>query len=146
MNFNYPDSIKPSLIEFVNEFYKISDINAKEIPTSDPYCDFFTSDGTVKMISNVVKGSDAIAEMRKAMWANVTRRKHVVENFGFVSDLTYLINGTVEYDLVKGITLKTEWCGYMQFDKELFDKGELKMSYYQVYLDPTEMVAAISST
>ncbi|EAZ63934.1 hypothetical protein PICST_74821 [Scheffersomyces stipitis CBS 6054] len=120
------------LQKFVTDFYAASDV-APPGSGRDPYLKFFVEPATVVMATNVNKGVEGITAMRQAMWKTVTHRLHVPLNVASINATEKLVNGTVEYTLVGGKNVKVEWAAYIK----LAESDELKMEFYQVYLDPT---------
>ncbi|KAK6197615.1 uncharacterized protein RJT21DRAFT_123443 [Scheffersomyces amazonensis] len=126
------------LQQFITNFYKISDL--KPPTENDPYLNFVSESPTIVMGSNKFEGRANIAAMRKGMWTFVTHRHHVPQNVStVVEDKRYLVNGYVEYTLTNGKQLSTDWAAYIEFGEGL----ELKLNYYQVYLDTAPMKAAV---
>ncbi|KAK6462783.1 hypothetical protein DFJ63DRAFT_175857 [Scheffersomyces coipomensis] len=129
-----------NLHKFITDFYKNSDI--KPPITNDPYLKFFTESlPVIIMASAKFEGTKAIEAMRQGMWKFVTHRHHVAQNVAtIVEGKTYLVNGFVEYTLLNGNKLSSDWAAYVKFA----EGSELKMEEYQVYLDTAPMKAAIA--
>lgn len=125
--------------KFLIDFYKQSDCKPPS-KGDDPYLSYFTKSATVIMGSKEVNGEEEIAESRQNMWKNVTGRQHTVENVALVKGETLLINGIVEYELANGNSVRTPWAARAIFEDGTFQK----MKFYQVYLDPTPLMAALS--
>ncbi|EGW35389.1 uncharacterized protein SPAPADRAFT_58607 [Spathaspora passalidarum NRRL Y-27907] len=137
----YSPTITSSLKKFITDFYLTSDVAppAALTETRDPYLNFFTEDAPLIMGSTRVKGHNEIIELRKGMWKVVTKRHHVVENVASVEDNnTLLINGYVDYTLINGKSITSEWAARMHLTKDL------KMEFYQVYLDPSLTAKALA--
>lgn len=128
-----------ALMAFVQLFYKQSDCSPPK--ETDPYIDFFTSSSILIMGSNKVQGHEEIGILRKNMWQKVTKRKHTVKNIAPISEASFLLSGYVEYTLINGKTLKTDWAAHMVFENTEFQK----MGFYQVYLDSSQMINALGN-
>lgn len=124
---------------FLKAFYKASDVKPPA-SNADPYLSFFTPNATLVMGSATILGHEGITRMRQGMWTAVTTRHHVVNDVARLSDNELLLTGTVDYGLLNGKSLRTEWAGKAVFEDSLFTR----MSFYQVYLDSAPMAKALS--
>ncbi|EMG48386.1 hypothetical protein SBY92_003293 [Candida maltosa Xu316] len=133
-------NISPKLKQFITNFYKASD-SPPPATAADPYLDYFTSSSPLLMGLKKVTGHEEITGLRKAMWEKVTNRHHVVNNVAEIEPNQILLNGYVDYTLINGKAVTTDWAGFMK----LVEEGDsYKMEYYQVYLDPSAAAKALS--
>lgn len=143
-------SIPPEIVEYFSKFYQFSDSPPSSAPTTgggnhEEYADFFTPDGTIIMASNRVQGREEIIKLRQGMWEKVAKRSHVPKQlFGLgkgPSDADeVMLYGTVDYTLKDGRATTVDWSARAHFVKQ--QGGELKMDFYQVYLDTAAMANA----
>ncbi|KAF2159269.1 hypothetical protein M409DRAFT_60969 [Zasmidium cellare ATCC 36951] len=129
--------VRPEIKAYFEQFYKVSDTPDGH----ETYADFFTKDGKLIMGSNTVEGRDAIIKMRHGMWEKVAKRSHKPKQlyaFGSGSD-DIMLFGDVGYELKDGRSTTLEWAAHAHFTKA---EGELKMDFYQVYLDTAAMSSA----
>ncbi|KAF2092313.1 hypothetical protein K490DRAFT_70916 [Saccharata proteae CBS 121410] len=122
---------------FFEEFYKMSDTP----DANDKYPQFFTKDAVLIMASKRVEGSQEILALRKSMWEKVSARSHKplkVFPLGANAD-EVMLYGTVEYVLKDGRQSGVDWAARACLVKEGED---VKMRFYQVYLDTAAQVAA----
>ncbi|KAM0694882.1 hypothetical protein Q7P36_005238 [Cladosporium allicinum] len=128
-------SLKPGIASFFESFYAVSDTAAAH----EQYADHFTSDAKLIMASKETSGRDGIIEMRHGMWEKVASRSHkpsMVYTFGKGGD-DVMLHGTVDYELKDGKKAEgIEWAARARFGSE---HGNLKMVFYQVYLDTAAM-------
>ncbi|CAK4032326.1 Hypothetical predicted protein [Lecanosticta acicola] len=126
--------VRPEIKEFFARFYAISDTPDGH----EKYADMFTKDATLIMASN---GRKAIIQMRHGMWEKVAKRSHKPKqlySFGASSD-DIMLFGTVDYELKDGKGTTVEWAARAHFSKAV---GDIKMDFYQVYLDTAAMSKA----
>ncbi|KAI7105225.1 hypothetical protein KC352_g37164 [Hortaea werneckii] len=93
------------------------------------------------MASKEAQGRDEILQIRIGMWEKVAKRSHKpgkIFPFGAGSDEVMLF-GTVDYELKDGKKASVDWAARAHFAQE---DGELKMDFYQVYLDTAAMSKA----
>ncbi|QIW95471.1 hypothetical protein AMS68_000989 [Peltaster fructicola] len=130
-------SVSPAIQKFFESFYRTSDTGEAH----EAYAEHFTKDGTLVMIADEVKGHSAIVQKRHAMWASVSSRSHKptrIFAFGPGSE-DVMLYGTVDYSLKDGKKASgVEWAARAHFVEQ---NGELKMDFYQVYLDSASMAA-----
>lgn len=119
-----------SLISFLESFYKTSDTEFLH----EKYVQSFTEDATLIMGSKVANGSKEILNLRHGLWTHVKSRKHFPMRVYFGGDRELMLYGTVRYVLKADAENEIEvpWAG-----RVVFDEKEVKMRFYQVYLDPT---------
>ncbi|KAB8236322.1 uncharacterized protein BDW43DRAFT_268157 [Aspergillus alliaceus] len=119
-----------SLISFLESFYKTSDTEFLH----EKYVQSFTEDATLIMGSKVANGSKEILNLRHGLWTHVKSRKHFPTRVYFGGDRELMLYGTVRYVLKADAENEIEvpWAG-----RVVFDEKEVKMRFYQVYLDPT---------
>lgn len=130
-------TVKPEIRSFFENFYAISDTPDGH----EQYADQFTNDGVLIMASNKVQGRDSIIKMRHGMWEKVAKRSHKPAQlyaFGSGSD-DIMLYGTVDYTLKDGRGTTVDWSARAHFSQV---GGELKMDFYQVYLDTAAMANA----
>ncbi|CAK1355341.1 hypothetical protein CB0940_00929 [Cercospora beticola] len=130
-------TVKPEIRSFFENFYAISDTPDGH----ERYADQFTNDGVLIMASNKVQGRDSIIKMRHGMWEKVAKRSHKPAQlyaFGSGSD-DIMLYGTVDYTLKDGRGTTVDWSARAHFSQV---GGELKMDFYQVYLDTAAMANA----
>lgn len=116
------------LKSFVEGFYKQSD--TKPPVEEDEYVNYFTPEATLIIGVNLAKGSDEIRQFRQNIWANVSKRHHVVHNVAAVNDTDILLNGDVDYVLNDGSSSTKSWAAYIEFESP----AQEKMKYYRVYI------------
>lgn len=116
------------LKSFVESFYKQSD--TKPPIEGDEYVNYFTPEATLIMGANLAKGSEEIRQMRQKIWANISIRRHVVDNVAAVNDTDVLLNGNVDYVLNDGSSSTKSWAAYIEFESP----AQEKMKYYRVYI------------
>ncbi|KKK18812.1 hypothetical protein AOCH_003100 [Aspergillus ochraceoroseus] len=103
----------PALIAFMESFYRTSDTEALH----DQYVASFTNDATLIMGPKTARGEDEIRSLRHGLWTHVANRKHFPTRIFFGAANELMLYGTVR----------------VVFDEQ----RELKMKFYQVYLDPS---------
>ncbi|KAL2826836.1 hypothetical protein BDW59DRAFT_61231 [Aspergillus cavernicola] len=120
-----------SMISFMESFYSISDTESQH----SAYVNSFTPDATLIMGPKTAHGADEILTLRNGLWTHVASRKHTPSRIYFGADNELMLHGVVRYVLKKspGEEVEVEWAGRVVFDME----GELRMRFYQVYLDPS---------
>ncbi|KAK3616363.1 hypothetical protein LTR56_026005 [Elasticomyces elasticus] len=129
--------VKPEIKSYYENFYAVSDTP----DAHEKYASLFTKDARLIMASKGVSGRDEILEMRKGMWEKVAKRSHKptkIFSFGAGTNEVMLF-GTVDYELKDGKKTTVEWSARAVFTEE---DGDLKMSFYQVYLDTAAMSQA----
>ncbi|CAX42089.1 unnamed protein product [Candida dubliniensis CD36] len=131
------------LKEFIVKFYRASD-KAPPSDEQDPYLEFFAIDSPLVMGLKKVNGHEKIAQLRQGMWEKVTHRHHVVNNVAEINENEILLNGYVEYTLINGKNVTTEWAGHIKLANSPGSENGYKMNYYQVYLDPSAAAKALS--
>ncbi|KAL9536014.1 hypothetical protein SMMN14_01677 [Sphaerulina musiva] len=132
-------SIPSEIVEYFSKFYEISDSPANH----EKYADMFTADGTIIMASNRVQGREAIIKLRHGMWEKVAKRSHVPKQLfglGKGSEEEVMLYGTVDYTLKDGRGTTVDWSARAHFVKK--EGEQLKMDFYQVYLDTAAMANA----
>ncbi|GAB7365479.1 hypothetical protein MBLNU230_g6552t1 [Neophaeotheca triangularis] len=136
------NSVKPEIAKYFETFYKISDTP----DAHDLYTEQFTKDATLIMATSVSKGSDEILTKRKSMWEKVSARSHKpIKIFPFPSSSSgggeeVMLYGTVDYVLKDGgKNVSVDWAARAHLVEQA---AELKMDFYQVYLDTGAMAAA----
>ncbi|KAF2207435.1 hypothetical protein CERZMDRAFT_107761 [Cercospora zeae-maydis SCOH1-5] len=130
-------TVKPEIRSFFETFYAISDTPDGH----ERYADQFTPDGVLIMASNKVQGRESIIKMRHGMWEKVAKRSHrpaQLYAFGSGAD-DIMLYGTVDYTLKDGRGTTVDWSARAHFSQV---GGELKMDFYQVYLDTAAMANA----
>ncbi|KAK5125481.1 hypothetical protein LTR85_000591 [Meristemomyces frigidus] len=131
------DLVKPEIRSYFEQFYETSDTP----DAHDKYAASFTKKAKLVMASNEANGRDEILKMRKGMWEKVAKRSHKplkIYSFGPGAD-EVMLYGTVDYELKDGKKTTVEWSARSIFTQE---DGELKMDFYQVYLDTAAMSKA----
>ncbi|OQN97541.1 hypothetical protein B0A48_16695 [Cryoendolithus antarcticus] len=140
-------TVPKDIASFFSDFYKISDTEAAH----EDYADALTSDGVLTMGSKRVTGragqslsSPYILALRKAMWEKVSSRSHYplkIFSFAPLSEEggEVMLYGTVDYGLRDG--KKAEGIEWAARAKLVRVEVRLRMSEYQVYLDPGAMAA-----
>ncbi|KAK3068216.1 hypothetical protein LTR53_014403 [Teratosphaeriaceae sp. CCFEE 6253] len=121
--------VRPEIRSYFETFYATSDTPDGH----EKYAASFTTDAKLIMASNAVQGRAEILNMRRGMWEKVAKRSHKPEKifaFGPGSDEVMLF-GTVDYELKDGKKTTLDWSARAHLARE---EGELKMSFYQVYL------------
>ncbi|EMD00606.1 hypothetical protein BAUCODRAFT_135403 [Baudoinia panamericana UAMH 10762] len=130
-------SVKHEIRKYYEEFYATSDTP----DAHEKYAAGFTRDAKLIMASNEANGTQEILKMREGMWEKVAKRSHKpaqIYSFGPGSNDVMLL-GTVDYELKDGRKTTVDWAARSQFAEEA---GQLKMSFYQVYLDTAAMAKA----
>ncbi|KAL4778577.1 hypothetical protein BJX76DRAFT_352496 [Aspergillus varians] len=119
----------PSMISFMESFYRISDTESQH----DDYVNSFTKDATLIMGPKTATGADEIRTLRLGLWTHVASRKHAPTKIYFGGENELMLYGTVRYVLRADPEgeVQVPWAGRVVFG----DEG--KMSFYQVYLDPS---------
>lgn len=84
-------------------------------------------------------GYAEIADFRQTAWKTLTSRKHIIGKVYVFSQNDVFLRGTVEYNFKDGSYKKVEWCGNMVFDKELREKGQVKIKFYHVFFKNTSL-------
>ncbi|KAK5110998.1 hypothetical protein LTR62_005373 [Meristemomyces frigidus] len=125
--------------DYFSAFYAVSDSpNGHE-----KYADMFTQHARLIMISNEANGRDEIFKMRQGMWEKVAKRSHKPKKiFAFGSGPgaeEYMLYGTVDYELKDGRKANVDWAARAYFSRE---GKEVRMDFYQVYLDSAAMAKA----
>jgi len=120
----------PAVAKFFEQFYKISDTPDGH----ETYANQFTRNATLVMVSKKAEGRDAILKMRQGMWERIVKRSHnPIKIFPFGNNADeVMLYGTVDYVLKTGGEVNVDWSARAHLSKE---EGELKMDFYQVYLD-----------
>lgn len=136
----FPENFNDEAVKkFLEEFYQISDTKPEvtEGPSSgenDLYATSFSEDGLLRLGPNPDKtGYAEIADFRQTAWKTLTSRKHIIGKVYVFSQNDVFLRGTVEYNFKDGSYKKVEWCGNMVFDKELREKGQVKIKFYHVF-------------
>ncbi|KAK3691959.1 hypothetical protein LTR37_018319 [Vermiconidia calcicola] len=129
--------VRSEIVKFFEKFYEISD----DPNGHEKYGSFFTKDGKLIMGPNETNGREDIVKARPGMWEKVAKRSHKpiqIYAFGAGSD-DVMLHGTVDYVLKDDRKTSTSWGAKAHFTKE---DGELRMDFYQVYLDTAAMSRA----
>ncbi|KAL3461510.1 hypothetical protein BJX64DRAFT_289304 [Aspergillus heterothallicus] len=124
----------PRILSFLSSFYQTSDTEAQH----DAYVDYFTPDATLHMGPKTAVGAEEIRKLRLGLWTHVASRKHTPVKVFFGGEDEVMLYGIVRYVLRQGDggEIEVPWAGRVVFDG-FREGGELKMKFYQVYLDPT---------
>ncbi|MCJ1256431.1 hypothetical protein MMC24_004252 [Lignoscripta atroalba] len=134
----YPDvPIDPAIQRFFETFYKLSDTP----DAHQAYAELFTEHGTLIIGSKVSKGQPEILAFRQVMWEHVASRSHKplkVFPFGQHAD-EMMLYGTVGFGMKNGKSNELDWAARAHLVKE---GGEMKLDYYQVYLDTAAQAAS----
>ncbi|PLB35681.1 uncharacterized protein BDW47DRAFT_109981 [Aspergillus candidus] len=121
-----------AMTSFLESFYATSDTESAH----DKYPSYFTDDATLIMGSKVAKGSQEILTLRHNLWTHVASRKHSPTKVFFGGPRELMLYGTARFVLRADADkqeVEVPWAG-----RVVFGEGEeLKMRFYQVYLDPT---------
>ena len=138
-----PKSIKVNdkIPAFFERFYATSDDPSSS--SHEDYANSITKDGTLIMGIKEAKGYDQILELRKGLWSGpVKTRKHTLKKiFPFGDDATELmLYGIVDYGLKNGKDVNVNWSARAEMVE---DGGQLKMKFYQVYLDSAAVANAM---
>ncbi|PYH43266.1 uncharacterized protein BP01DRAFT_358793 [Aspergillus saccharolyticus JOP 1030-1] len=122
-----------AMISFLESFYRLSDTESAH----EQYVQSFTDDATLIMGSKVAKGKDEILPLRHGLWTHVASRNHTPERVYFGGDGELMLYGTVRYVLRNDPNKEVEvpWAGRVVFAGE--EEKDLRMRFYQVYLDPS---------
>ncbi|KAK9449448.1 uncharacterized protein V1518DRAFT_433027 [Limtongia smithiae] len=144
----YPEGFTDPKVEaFLTKFYQISDT-----PTANAeYVDQFTDDATLIMGLKTAIGDKNIRTLRESMWGAIVGRHHVLTQvFPFqtveqASELgQYALTGTVEFTLKNEKKVSVSWGAKMDLLRG--KEGEQpKIKFYQVYVDSTPVVQALTS-
>ncbi|TKA23839.1 hypothetical protein B0A50_06974 [Salinomyces thailandicus] len=129
--------VKPEIQKYFESFYEISDTP----DAHQKYSEQFTKNAKLIMASNEANGRDEILKVRTGMWEKVAKRLHKPQKiFSFASGSDeVMLFGTVDYELRDGKKAHVDWSARSHFAQE---DGELKMDFYQVYLDTAAMSRA----
>ncbi|OJK02797.1 hypothetical protein ASPACDRAFT_113135 [Aspergillus aculeatus ATCC 16872] len=124
-----------AMISFLESFYRTSDTESAH----DQYVQNFTEDATLIMGPKTAKGRDEIRTLRHGLWTHVASRKHTPERVYFGGEGELMLYGTVKYVLRNdpGNEVEVPWAGRVVFGGEDTEEGDLRMRFYQVYLDPS---------
>ncbi|KAK4552461.1 hypothetical protein LTR86_010304 [Recurvomyces mirabilis] len=129
--------VKSEIKDYYEHFYAISDTPEAH----QKYAELYTKNARLIMASNEANGRDEILKMRQGMWEKVAKRSHKptkIFSFGGDSD-EVMLYGTVDYELKDGRKTNVDWSARSHFRHE---DGQLKMDFYQVYLDSAAMAQA----
>jgi len=139
-------TIDPDIPKFFEKFYATSDNPSEQ--AHEEYARSFTDHAPVIMAAKKVQGYAEILEFRKGLWSGpVVSRLHTVEKifpFGDNSN-EVMLYGTVKYGLKNGKTVVVDWSGRALLVKAAGPAGTkkaMRMSFYQVYMDPTVVANA----
>ncbi|KAJ5724282.1 hypothetical protein N7488_002317 [Penicillium malachiteum] len=123
------------IVEFMNNFYRISDTEELH----EKYVESFTEDANLIMGPKEAKGTDGIRTLRHGLWTHVASRKHTPTRIFFSGENEIMVYGGVNYRLKANPEndVYVPWAGRVVFDLGEKSKGEVKMQFYQVYLDPS---------
>nr|OQO15351.1 hypothetical protein B0A51_16827 [Rachicladosporium sp. CCFEE 5018] len=133
-------TVPKEIAAFFSNFYKISDTETAH----EDYADALTPKGVLTMGSKQVTGREDILALRKAMWEKVSSRSHFPLGIFPFAPLSeeggeVMLYGTVDYGLRDGKKAEgIEWAARAKLERV---EGRLRMSEYQVYLDPGAMAA-----
>ncbi|KAK7204884.1 hypothetical protein BZA70DRAFT_280250 [Myxozyma melibiosi] len=143
----YPEGFSDPKIEaFLTGFYKLSDTVGEDAA----YVAKYSADAKLIMGLKVAEGSEQIAELRKGMWGAVVGRHHVLlQVFPFQPAKSrtgeFALVGTVDYTLHNGKKVLVEWGAKMVVDRGSAESDDVKITFYQVYVDSTPVAKALSS-
>lgn len=134
-------AVSSQVASFYEKFYAVSDNS--DPSTHTQYADAFTKDATFIMGPKKVAGYDDILELRKGLWSGpVVKRLHTLERiYSFGDDgKDVMLYGNVQYGLKNGKDCTVDWAGRAKLVEE---GGDLKMKFYQVYLDSSVVANAM---
>lgn len=126
-------STAPPILKFLSTFYQTSDTESGH----EQYVASFTDDATLIMGSKKAVGHDEIRTLRHGLWTHVASRRHYPTKVFFGGEDEVMLYGTVRYVLradAEGNEVEVPWAGRVVF---AVDGGEVRMRFYQVYLDPS---------
>ena len=129
-----PDDLAtdPRLKSFYEAFYNVADNSHAHEAYADA---FFTKDATFILGSKEAQGRDKICDLRRSMWNGpIKSRQHTLLKifpFGNRSN-EIMMYGTCVYKLWNGRAVPVNWAARAFLEDE---GSNLKMSYYQVYVD-----------
>ena len=125
-------AIDPRLKSFYEIFYNVADNSSAHEAFAEA---FFTEDATFILGSKEAQGRDQICDLRRSMWSGPVRsRQHTLLKifpFGNRSN-EIMVYGTCVYKLWNGRAVPVDWAARAFLEDE---GSNLKMSYYQVYVD-----------
>ncbi|KAK4057769.1 hypothetical protein OIO90_000988 [Microbotryomycetes sp. JL221] len=127
--------------EFIRAFYATTD-NRQAL---DEYVDFVTEDVDFIMGLKQVSSKQAVRQFRQGSWQGIATRKHVVHQVYTIDDecSQVMIHGTVSWGLENGKSVdNVGWAARMVFASE---GSALKMSKYHVWVDASQLVAALKA-
>jgi len=133
-----PSPLLPEVkANFIKGFYAVSDDPTK----LDDYVAHFTPDAEVKMgIAPSATGAEGIRKLRSSMWSVIATRHHRPMGV-YVLDAEareVMVYGDLDLGLKNGERVYIQWSGRI-----VFGPGpDLKMSFYQVYMDTGPIQAA----
>ncbi|OAA50495.1 hypothetical protein NOR_00945 [Metarhizium rileyi] len=154
-----PDGIdiSPDMIEFLGDFYRISDIPGEH----DQYVDLFMPSATFILASKRASGKEGsrlqpaspaqtamansqpeIMNTRIGMWSAVASRRHTVHKVFPSSNSSneFMLYGSVALGLRSGANIDVDWAARADIVKAA--DGKWRMKFYQVYLDTGAITAA----
>lgn len=135
-----PDGIdiSPDMIEFLGDFYRISDIPGEH----DQYVDLFMPSATFILASKRASGKEEIMNTRIGMWSAVASRRHTVHKVFPSSNSSneFMLYGSVALGLRSGANIDVDWAARADIVKAA--DGKWRMKFYQVYLDTGAITAA----
>lgn len=141
----YPPSVSEETRQFIIDFFVISDTKPPAIGEGgDPYVTAFTEDAIIKIGKVKQEGAANIAFVRQGMWSKIVSRFHIVNKVFVHSESDLFLEGTVKYGLVNGKDVTVEWAGHMVFEEEKLKEGLHLLKFYQVYVDPSPVAAALA--
>ncbi|CEJ54255.1 hypothetical protein PMG11_00575 [Penicillium brasilianum] len=124
----------PAIVAFMEDFYRTSDTESLH----EKYVASFTEDATLIMGPKEAKGAAEILPLRHGLWTHVASRKHTPTHIFFGGENEIMLYGGVNYRLKADPErdVYVPWAGRVVF--ALQKEGEdVKMQFYQVYLDPS---------
>ncbi|PLN82518.1 hypothetical protein BDW42DRAFT_79043 [Aspergillus taichungensis] len=129
----YPDTFTDAgLRQWIIDFYSTVDTNG----AVESITDFLTEDAFFMLGSQGATGRPDIIKLLRSSWDFVRSRSHTLEKvFPFDSNPdSFMMYGTVTYNLKDGRTVPVEWAGVLNMTKV---DGEWKMNSYKVYFPVT---------
>ncbi|KAG2418280.1 hypothetical protein HFD88_001381 [Aspergillus terreus] len=120
----------PAMVAFMEQFYATSDTESQH----QQYLANFTPDATLIMGPKSATGSEEILALRHGLWTHVATRAHFPARIYFGGKNELMLYGTVKYRLRADPSNEVEvpWGARVVFAD---DEKDLKMKFYQVYLD-----------
>ncbi|KAK4905794.1 hypothetical protein LTR66_017777 [Elasticomyces elasticus] len=140
-------TLDPRIVPFFERFYATSDTKGEA--SDREYADAVTEGGTLIMGSKTAEGYEQILALRQGLWSGpVAKRKHHVSQIYPFTSMDCMLHGTVDYVLKNGKELSVDWAAKAVFVEEVEgdgSDGQVRMRFYQVYVDSGRVMAAASS-